>query len=47
MQDIYRLPTVERERQGEKAYQHLLSHYSIPAFHQCFWQEKEQIRHKY
>jgi len=38
MQKIYALPPEDREKSGDKAYQHALNNFSIPTFHEQFWQ---------
>lgn len=38
MKQIYMLSKEERAAMGEKAYQHAHDHYSIPKFHEQFWQ---------
>jgi glycosyltransferase involved in cell wall biosynthesis len=39
MQSIYDLSQKERDDCGEKAYQHLMNHFSLAHFHEQFWQE--------
>jgi glycosyltransferase involved in cell wall biosynthesis len=38
MKQVYTLSEQEREHQGEKAYQRVVNHFSIPIFHEQFWQ---------
>ncbi len=38
MKKIYTLSDEERGQVGEKAYQHMIAHFSIPAFKKQFWQ---------
>jgi len=38
MQTMYAHSQTERERMGQVAYQHMVNHFSIPVFHQHFWQ---------
>lgn len=38
MQAVYALSPEQRAQEGAFAYQHMLDHYSIPKFHEQFWQ---------